>query len=72
MAAQTPDAIKLAKAVAKLPPVYREALLLRFRESLSLKEISMTVSAPVATVGSCIQRGLAMLRTDWDGGFHEG
>ena len=72
LAAQTQDAVKLAKAVAKLTPIYREALLLRFQESLSLKEISMTVGAPVATVGSRIQRGLAMLRMDWEGEFHEG
>jgi len=72
LAAQTQDAAKLAKAVAKLAPIYRETLLLRFQESLSLKEISMTVGAPVATVGSRIQRGLAMLRTDWEGEAYEG
>ena len=71
LAAQTQDAAKLAKAISKLEPIYREVLLLRFQEALSLKEISVTVGAPVATVGSRIQRGLAILRTHWKGGPHE-
>jgi RNA polymerase sigma-70 factor (ECF subfamily) len=70
LAAQTADAAKLSQFLAKLQPIYREALLLRFQEGLSLKEISITVDAPVATVGSRIQRGLAMLKTHWEGETH--
>jgi RNA polymerase sigma-70 factor (ECF subfamily) len=67
LAARTEDAGKLATSIAKLEPIYREALLLRFQESLSLQEISITVGAPVPTVSSRIHRGLAMLRTHLEG-----
>jgi RNA polymerase sigma-70 factor, ECF subfamily len=53
-----------------LPPAYREALLLRFQEELSLEEISQVAGAPVSTVSSRIQRGLAILRTQLEGAAH--
>jgi RNA polymerase sigma-70 factor (ECF subfamily) len=67
LAARTEDAGNLAASLAKLEPIYREALLLRFQESLSLQEISITIGAPVPTVSSRIHRGLAMLRTQLQG-----
>jgi RNA polymerase sigma-70 factor (ECF subfamily) len=70
LAARTEDAAKLAKSMATLQPIYREALLLRFQESFSLEEISKTVGAPVATVSSRIHRGLAMLKIHLEGGSH--
>jgi RNA polymerase sigma-70 factor, ECF subfamily len=63
LAARTQDAERLAHSMQTLEPVYREALVLRFQEDLSLQEISMIVGAPVSTVASRIYRGLAMLRT---------
>jgi RNA polymerase sigma-70 factor, ECF subfamily len=71
LAAQTQDAARLGRYVAALEPIYREALLLRFQESLSLQEISMTVKAPVPTVSSRIHRGLAILRNGLEGGSNE-
>src|SRR5271168_1624488 len=44
-AARTEDAQHLAHSLATLEPVYREALVLRFQEDLSLKEISDVVGA---------------------------
>jgi RNA polymerase sigma-70 factor (ECF subfamily) len=61
-AARSEDAARLAASLAALGPIYREALLLRFQEEMSLLEIAGVVGAPVSTVASRIQRGLAALR----------
>ena len=53
---------KLSAAVAQLLPVYREVLLLRFQEELSLEEISDVVKAPLSTVKSRLYRGLRAAR----------
>lgn len=67
LAARTEDAVKVAASLAALEPIYRETLLLRFQESLSLEEISITTGAPVPTVSSRIHRGLAILKTRLEG-----
>jgi RNA polymerase sigma-70 factor (ECF subfamily) len=69
-AARGEDADRLADGIDRLDPIYREALLLRFQEDLSLQEISTIVGAPVSTVSSRIRRGLALLRSHWEGGFN--
>jgi RNA polymerase sigma-70 factor (ECF subfamily) len=66
-AARGEDAVRLATALDLLEPIYREALLLRFHEDLSLQEIATVVGAPVPTVSSRIHRGLARLRSLWTG-----
>ena len=71
LAARTEDAEALAHSLQALEPSYREALVLRFQEDLSLHEISAIVGAPVSTVSSRIYRGLAMLRSQFEGGSHE-
>jgi RNA polymerase sigma-70 factor (ECF subfamily) len=67
LAARTQDAERLAQSLQMLEPVYREALVLRFQEELSLQEISVIVGAPVSTVASRIYRGLATLRPQFEG-----
>jgi RNA polymerase sigma-70 factor (ECF subfamily) len=67
-AARNEEASRLASAVGSLEPIYREALLLRFQEDLSLQEISDLVGVPVPTVASRIRRGLERLRLHWEGG----
>jgi RNA polymerase sigma-70 factor (ECF subfamily) len=67
LAARTEDAERLAHLLQTLEPVYREALVLRFQEDLSLQEISVVVGAPVSTVASRIYRGLATLRPEFQG-----
>jgi RNA polymerase sigma-70 factor (ECF subfamily) len=66
-AARNEDAARLATALGALEPIYREALLLRFQEDLSLQEISQLVGAPVSTVSSRLHRGLERLRLGWEG-----
>ena len=51
-----------------LEPIYREALLLRFQEELSLDEIAQVAGAPVSTISSRIHRGLAIMRSQLEGG----
>jgi RNA polymerase sigma-70 factor (ECF subfamily) len=41
-----------------LPPHYREALVLRFQEDLSLQEIAVITKAPLSTVKTRLARGL--------------
>ena len=67
LAARTQDAERLAHSLQTLELVYREALVLRFQEDLSLQEISVIVGAPVSTVASRIYRGLATLRPQFEG-----
>ena len=67
-AARSEDAIRLAGHLQILAPLYREALLLRFQEDLSLAEIAQVLGAPVTTVTSRIYRGLAALRSAFEEG----
>ena len=67
-AARSEDAIRLAGQLQILPPLYREALLLRFQEDLSLAEIAQLLGAPLTTVTSRIYRGLAALRSAFEEG----
>jgi len=67
-AARSEDAMRLAGQLQILPPLYREALLLRFQEDLSLAEIAQVLGAPVTTVTSRIYRGLAALRSAFEEG----
>jgi RNA polymerase sigma-70 factor, ECF subfamily len=71
-AARTEDAQYLAQTLQTLEPIYREALILRFQEDLSLQEISTIVGAPVSTVSTRIYRGLAVLRGQMGAEHHAG
>jgi RNA polymerase sigma-70 factor (ECF subfamily) len=66
-AARSEDAARIATALGALEPIYREALLLRFQEELSLEEIAQVAGAPLTTVSSRIYRGLALLRSRLEG-----
>jgi RNA polymerase sigma-70 factor, ECF subfamily len=67
-AARSEDAIRLAGQLQILSPLYREVLLLRFQEDLSLPEIAQVLGAPLTTVTSRIYRGLAALRSAFEEG----
>jgi RNA polymerase sigma-70 factor, ECF subfamily len=53
---------RLGSALARLPAVYREVLLLRFQEQLTLEEIAAVIRAPLSTVKSRLYRGLSAAR----------
>ncbi|MHB8302907.1 MAG: RNA polymerase sigma factor [Acidobacteriaceae bacterium] len=65
------QAARIGQALLGLPPLYREVLVLRFHEGLSLEEISRVSSAPLSTVKSRLYRGMAALRPVLQAG-HEG
>ena len=69
-AARTEDARHLVQSLESLQPIYREALVLRFHEDLSLQQIAAIAGASVSTVSSRIQRGLAALRRQMEGADH--
>jgi RNA polymerase sigma-70 factor, ECF subfamily len=71
-AARSQDAMSLAGRLQILPPLYREALLLRFQEDLSLAEMAQVLGAPTTTVTSRIYRGLAALRSAFEEGDSHG
>jgi RNA polymerase sigma-70 factor (ECF subfamily) len=50
-------------SLEKVPPIYREVLLLRFQEELQLDEIATVTGAPISTVKSRLYRGLAALKS---------
>jgi RNA polymerase sigma-70 factor (ECF subfamily) len=53
---------RLGEVLARLPGVYREVLLLRFQEELTLEEIAVVIRAPLSTVKSRLYRGLSAAR----------
>jgi len=56
------DRERLAAALLKLDTIYREVLVLRFHEELSLEEIAKVTRAPLSTVKSRLYRGLAAIK----------
>jgi RNA polymerase sigma-70 factor (ECF subfamily) len=50
-------------SLLKIAPYYREVLILRFHEDLSLDEIAQILSKPISTVKSRLYRGLAALKS---------
>jgi RNA polymerase sigma-70 factor (ECF subfamily) len=70
LAARTEEAHRIAHTLESLEPIYREALVLRFQEELSLQEMSAVMGVPLTTVSSRIYRGLATLRAQMEGDEH--
>ena len=56
------DRDRLAVALLQMEPLYREGLVLRFHEDLSLEEIAKVTRAPLSTVKSRLYRGLASMK----------
>ena len=56
------DRARVAEALLTLDTVYREVLVLRFHEDMSLQEIATVTRAPLSTVKSRLYRGLAAIR----------
>jgi RNA polymerase sigma-70 factor (ECF subfamily) len=56
------DRDRLAVALLQMEPLYREVLVLRFHEDLSLEEIAKVTRAPLSTVKSRLYRGLASMK----------
>jgi RNA polymerase sigma-70 factor (ECF subfamily) len=59
--ASAQDTEKVLACLGGLAPPFREVLMLRFQEEMSLDEIAEVVSIPLATVKSRLYRALGML-----------
>ena len=55
------NAARVSQALLQLNSTYREVLVLRFHEELSLEEIASVTRAPLSTVKSRLYRGMAAL-----------
>lgn len=60
--ASVEDRDRVAEALLELDTLYREVLVLRFHEELSLQEIAAVTRAPLSTVKSRLYRGLAAIK----------
>ncbi len=56
------DRERVAGALLHLDTLYREVLVLRFHEEMSLEEIAKVTRAPLSTVKSRLYRGMAAIR----------
>jgi RNA polymerase sigma-70 factor, ECF subfamily len=56
------DRERIAAALLELDTLYREVLVLRFHEELTLEEIAKVTRAPLSTVKSRLYRGLAAIK----------
>ena len=60
--ANVEDREQIAAALVGLDTLYREVLVLRFHEELSLEEIAKVTRAPLSTVKSRLYRGMAAIK----------
>jgi RNA polymerase sigma-70 factor (ECF subfamily) len=60
------DSAEVAEVLLKLEPGYREVLVLRFHEEMSLDEIAKMTNSPLSTVKSRLYRGLAALKPEME------
>jgi RNA polymerase sigma-70 factor, ECF subfamily len=60
--ATSEDRERVSQALLQVDTLYREVLVLRFHEELSLQEIAAITRAPLSTVKSRLYRGLAAIR----------
>ncbi len=56
------DRQRIAEALLQVDTLYREVLVLRFHEEMSLQEIASVTRAPLSTVKSRLYRGLAAIK----------
>ena len=63
--------LRLEKALDELPVIYREALILRYHEESSMRDIAAALNLSVSAVKMRVHRGLNMLRDQYKGGTHE-
>src|SRR5579863_4687641 len=56
------DRQRISDALLQVDTLYREVLVLRFHEDMSLQEIASVTRAPLSTVKSRLYRGLAAIR----------
>jgi RNA polymerase sigma-70 factor (ECF subfamily) len=63
--------LRLEKALDQLPVIYREALILRYHDEHSMRDIAAALNLSVSAAKMRVHRGLDMLREHYKGGTHE-
>jgi RNA polymerase sigma-70 factor (ECF subfamily) len=63
-AADSPQEYPLEKAIAVLPEIYREVILLRYYEGLSCQDVAARLDMPLGTVTKTLSRAYALLRQE--------
>jgi len=61
----------ISAALISIPAEYRDAVVLRFQEGLTLEEIATVTRSPLGTVKSRLYRGLTLLVARFKGGSHD-
>ena len=61
-ASASEDRVRIQAALERIPPIFREVLVLRFQEQMKLEEIAKLVGIPLATVKTRLYRGVQALR----------
>jgi RNA polymerase sigma-70 factor (ECF subfamily) len=56
------DAVRVAEAMGRLPVEYREAIILRYKEELPMKDIAKALDVSVSGAKMRVSRGLGKLR----------
>jgi len=64
---QHEQAERISAALVSIPAEYRETVVLRFQEGLTLDQIAIVTGAPLGTVKSRLYRGLNMLMSRLEG-----
>jgi RNA polymerase sigma-70 factor (ECF subfamily) len=67
LVAQHEHADRISAALRGIPAEYREAIVLRFQDGLTLEEIAAVTGAPLGTVKSRLYRGLNLLAGPLEG-----
>jgi RNA polymerase sigma-70 factor (ECF subfamily) len=67
----TLEFLRLEKALHDLPVIYREALILRYHDEHSMRDIAAALNLSVSAAKMRVHRGLDMLRKQYKGGTHE-
>ena len=62
--------VRLEKALNELPLIYREALILRYHDECSMRDIAEALSLSLSAAKMRLHRGLEMLRENYKGGIH--
>lgn len=65
LASRKQEGTLLSELIADLPPVFREALVLRELEELSYRDIAEILGVPIGTVMSRLARARALLKEAW-------
>jgi RNA polymerase sigma-70 factor (ECF subfamily) len=65
------DREQIAAALLQLDTLYREVLVLRFHEEMTLEEIAKVTRAPLSTVKSRLYRGLAAIKPKLHRAHHQ-